>query len=142
MLLTFCGHLYLCGHLSSIYKLDLFVQVVELLTDTSYKMHSAKCENHDALHNHEEIGKRAANILVDRFLNQLVTTQLILRVSTPKPLSSMVPLYVRKLFNPDILPSHHRFYTFLKTALDLTSAETLYPLLLPRVIVQCTRVVS
>ena len=86
----------------------------------------------------QQISKKAANILVDCFLNQLVKSQLIPRLSVLTSTKSLVlhgggvysvissEVYVRRVFNPNILPSHHRFFMFLRTALDLTSEAELY----------------
>ena len=86
----------------------------------------------------ETIAKKAAVILVDRLLDELVRTQLIPRVSVLGTSRALVrhggnvhsvisaEVYARRLFSLEVLPSNHRLYSFLKTALDLTLPDDLY----------------
>ena len=82
--------------------------------------------------------KKASSVLLDLLIKELLRTQLIPRESVLKSSRALVQhggyvnsvicadIYVRKVFDADVLPREHRLHSFLKTALDLCDRDELY----------------
>ncbi len=98
----------------------------------------------------QDLADKAASILVEQYQEELIITGVIPRLAVLKTARSLVGAgcgvhsviesghYVKKYFDTSVLPTYHRLYAFLRTAIDLTSPEELYSSLARTLLSRCT----